>query len=97
MLELDEGQLSRPVLRGGGGGNVTSLPDQTRPRTGSLGHGLPAVGGRGGSPAASAARGAPGAGGRRGNAPGGPRRGVPIPRVNPWGMSRSGASTTPED
>jgi hypothetical protein len=27
MLELDEGQLSRPVLRGGGGGNATSLPD----------------------------------------------------------------------
>ena len=26
-LELDEGKLSRPVLRGGGGGNVTSLPD----------------------------------------------------------------------
>src|SRR4051794_4316056 len=26
MLELDEGQLSRPVLRGGGGGNATSLP-----------------------------------------------------------------------
>ena len=27
MLELDEGQLSRPVLRGGGGGNAASLPD----------------------------------------------------------------------
>ena len=26
-LELHEGKLSRAVLRGGGGGNVTSLPD----------------------------------------------------------------------
>jgi hypothetical protein len=34
MLELDEGQLSRPVLRGGGGGNVTSLPDNPRPVNG---------------------------------------------------------------
>src|SRR3954453_10836366 len=32
MLELDEGELSRPVLRGGGGGNAASLglPDKTR-------------------------------------------------------------------
>ena len=28
-LEPDEGKLSRPVLRGGGGGNAASLPDQT--------------------------------------------------------------------
>jgi len=27
MLELHEGKLSRAVLRGGGGGDVTSLPD----------------------------------------------------------------------
>ncbi len=26
-LELHEGKLSRAVLRGGGGGDVTSLPD----------------------------------------------------------------------
>jgi hypothetical protein len=26
-LELDEGKLSRPVLRGGSGSNATSLPD----------------------------------------------------------------------
>ncbi len=26
-LEPDEGKLSSPVLRGGGGGNVVSLPD----------------------------------------------------------------------
>jgi hypothetical protein len=34
MLELDEGQLSRPVLRGGGGGNATSLPDRIEPFAG---------------------------------------------------------------
>ena len=28
-LEPDDGKLSRPVLRGGSGGNVASLPDQT--------------------------------------------------------------------
>jgi len=26
-IEPDEGKLSRPVLRGGGDGNVTPLPD----------------------------------------------------------------------
>jgi hypothetical protein len=30
MLEPDEGKLSSPVLRGGGGGNVASLPDIVR-------------------------------------------------------------------
>ena len=42
-LELLEGKLSRAVLRGGGGGNVTSLPDSwgvtptaTRPLEGRL-------------------------------------------------------------
>ena len=34
MLELDEGKLSRPVLRGGGGGNAASLPDHLRPVNG---------------------------------------------------------------
>ena len=29
MLEPDEGKLSRPVLRGGGGSNAVSLPDKT--------------------------------------------------------------------
>ena len=33
-LELHEGKLSRAVLRGGGGGNVTSLPDPSRRITG---------------------------------------------------------------
>ena len=30
MLELHEWKHSRAVLRGGGGGDVTSLPDQAR-------------------------------------------------------------------
>ncbi len=29
-LEPDEGKLSRPVLRGGGGSNAVSLPDSDR-------------------------------------------------------------------
>jgi hypothetical protein len=37
MLELDEGQLSRPVLRGGGGGNAASLPDYGKAVTGKGG------------------------------------------------------------
>jgi hypothetical protein len=28
MLELNAGKLARSVLRGGGGGNTVSLPDQ---------------------------------------------------------------------
>ncbi len=43
MLELDEGQLSRPVLRGGGGGNATSLPGKVLPVPGVA---LTASGGR---------------------------------------------------
>ena len=32
-LEPDEGKLSRPVLRGGGGGNTAPLPDPTTNKT----------------------------------------------------------------
>ncbi len=30
MLELSAGKLARSVLRGGGGGNIASLPDQEK-------------------------------------------------------------------
>ncbi len=34
-LEPDAGKLARPVLRGGGGSNVTSLPDWTHAHEGA--------------------------------------------------------------
>ena len=33
-LEPDAGKLARPVLRGGGGSNATSLPDSTHAQEG---------------------------------------------------------------